>query len=172
MATALVQVPVIKGEGSKQFFINKTITLPTGFPAYKIHSVDFEVIIENKDLQIVAGTPGKIIVNGKLKKNVVYKFNDQPNSTDGDNVVFGYLRHATVEYEIAGFVDLNTPGNEVLLTDIPEKVNAFVEGYKEELEGPTTDAYGNTVYAKIHEKIVVKVDLKAVRYQHLEVTLA
>ena len=53
-----------------------------------------------------------------------------------DGVVFGPLRHATVKYEIADFIDLNKPGHEVKETDKAEILKAFVEGFKEELEGP------------------------------------
>ena len=62
---ALIQVPVIKGEGSKQIFINKTIKLEgtDHIPyAYKIHSVDFKVKIDKKDLKVIPGKPGKVLL--------------------------------------------------------------------------------------------------------------
>lgn len=159
----LVQVPVIKGQGSKQFFINKTIILPNDYPVYKIHSEDFQIKISEKDLKIIPGNPGKVIFNGKVIKNVIYKVVE----IDPEYVVFGDMRHATAEYEISGFIDLEETGEKVLATDIPEILSAVVEGYSEELEGEKTGPCETTVYEKIHEKIVVKVDLKVTRMEHL-----
>ena len=161
---ALIQVPVIKGEGSKQIFVKKTIKLPENKEAFKVHSVDFKVKIEPKDLKIIPGKPGKVIINAKLIKNVIYKAVECKH----DDVVFGPLLHATAEIEIADFIELKKPGHEVKETDKAEVLEAFVEGFKEELEKAEKED-GVKVFEKIHEKIVVKIKLKVTRMEHLEV---
>ena len=168
---ALIQVPVIKGEGSKQIFINKTITL-TGTAdipyAYKVHDVDFKVEIKPEDLKVIPGKPGKVIINGKLLKNVVYK---AVSTKDAQGVVFGPLRHATVEYEIADFIDLERPGHEIKENDKAEILEAFVEGFTEELEKEEKEN-SVKVFEKIEEKIIVKIKLKVTRIEHIEVEIA
>lgn len=163
---ALIQVAVIKGKGEKQIFIHKTIKLPENKEAFMVHSVDFKVKIDEKDLKVIPGKPGKVIINGKLIKNVVYKGVTKKE----DGVVFGPLLHATAEYEIADFIDLEKGGHEIKETDKAEILKAFVEGFNEELEKPEKKDCV-TVYEKLEEKIVVKVELKVTRMEHLEVSV-
>ena len=161
---ALIQVPVIKGEGSKQIFVTKTIKLPENKEAFKIESVDFKVKIESKDLKVIPGKPGKVIINAKLIKNVVYKAVE----SKCEDVVFGPLLHATTEIEIADFIELDKPGHEIKATDKAEVLEAFVEGFKEELEKPEKEN-SVKVFEKIKEKIIVKIKLKVTRMEHIEV---
>lgn len=168
MTTPLIQVPVIKGEGSKQIFIDKTITLAgnADMPfAWKIHSVDFKVDIDSKDLKVLPGKPGKVILNGCLKKNIVYKV---LAGKDANGVAYGPMHHVTVEYIFGDFIDLNKYCEDIKASDIAEVLEAFVEGFNEELEDPQTGG-AETVYKKIHEKIVIKIKLKVTRTEHLQV---
>jgi hypothetical protein len=161
MKKKIIQVPVIVGKGSAQFFVEKDVTIsPPSPPIFKIEDIKKKVFII--DAHVI---PGKVIFNAKIWKNVVYKTVEDVC----DGVVNGPLFHSTFEIFFGGFVEMDPVGCEkVKEGDVAELLEAFVEGEKDFLHCEDC-IKGVTVFKKLLEKDVVKVAFKVVRTEHLVV---
>ena len=160
MKKKILQVPVIVGKGSEQFFVEKDLCLaPSSPPIYKIEKIDKKVVIT--DASVI---PGKVIFNAYIWKNVTYKTVEDVC----DGVVYGDIHHATFKIPFGGFVEMKPIGCEKIdECDTPELLEAFVEGEK--------DSYITRLNAKDKsilqplEKDVVKITFKVVRAEHVPV---
>jgi len=161
MKKKILQVPVIVGKGSAQFFVEKDVTIsPPSPPIYKIEEIDKKVIVTEAHV-----IPGKVIFNAVLWKNVIYKTVEDVC----DGIVNGPLFHATFKTDFGGFVEIDPIGCEkVKEGDIAELLEAYVEGEKDFLHGETY-CKGVKVFEKLLEKDVVKIAFKVVRYEHVAV---
>lgn len=161
MKKKILQVPVIVGKGSAQFFIEKETQIsPPSPPIYKIEQVDKKVIVV--DACVI---PGKILFNAYLWKNIVYKTVEDVC----DGVVNGPLFHSTFKIPFGGFIEVDPIGcEEVKEGDIAELLEAFVEGEKTYLQGEGI-CKGEKVYCSVLEKDVVKLVYKVIRYEHIPV---
>ncbi|HBR03477.1 MAG TPA: hypothetical protein DD738_12800, partial [Ruminiclostridium sp.] len=69
MKRKILQVPVIVGKGSEQFFVEKDVKIsPPSPPIFKIEEIEKKVVVT--DAQVI---PGKVIFNAYIWKNVIYK---------------------------------------------------------------------------------------------------
>lgn len=161
MKKKVLQVPVIVGKGSEQFFIEKDVTIsPPSPPIFKIEEIDKKVVVT--DLHVI---PGKVIFNAFIWKNVIYKTVEDVC----DGIVNGPIFHATFKIPFGGFVEIDPIGCEkVKEGDTAEVLEAFVEGEKDFLHGETT-IKGIKVFEKLLEKDVVKIKIKVVRKEHVPV---
>ncbi len=161
MKKKVLQVKVIVGKGSDQFFVENDVTIsPPSPPIFKIEEIDKKVIITDVDV-----IPGKVIFNAILWKNVIYKTVEDVC----DGIVNGPLFHATFKVPFGGFVEMEPVGCEkVKECDTAELLEAFVEGEKDILHGETC-VKGVTVFTKLLEKDVIKVAFKVVRTEHIPV---
>jgi hypothetical protein len=161
MKKKILQVPVIVGKGSAQFFIEKDVKIsPPSPPIYKIEKIDKWVDVY--DCHVI---PGKVIFNAFLWKNIAYKTVEDVC----DGIVNGPIYHSTFKIPFGGFVEIDPIGCEkVKEGDVAELLEAFVEGEKDFLHGETW-CKGVKVFEKLLEKDVVKVVFKVVRKEHIPV---
>ena len=161
MKKKILQVPVIVGKGSEQFFIEKDVTIPQSNPAiFKIEKIDRKVVVT--DASVI---PGKVIFNAFIWKNVTYKTVEDVC----DGVVTGQINHITFKIPFGGFVEINPIGCEKIeKTDCAELLEAFVEGEKEFLHDESI-CKGQKVFCSLLEKDVVKITFKVVRIEHIPV---
>lgn len=161
MKKKILQVPVIVGKGSAQFFVEKDATIsPPSPPIYKVEKIDKWV-----DVYSYSVIPGKVIFNAYLWKNITYKTVEDVC----DGIVNGPLYHSTFKIGFGGFVEIDPIGCErIKEDDVAELLEAFVEGEKDFLHGET-QCKGQTVYTKLLEKDVVKLVFKVVRTEHIPV---
>jgi hypothetical protein len=157
----VLQVPVIVGKGSEQFFVEKDVKISPPSPAiYKIEHIDKKVIIT--DAHVI---PGKVIFNAYIWKNVLYKTVEEVH----DGIVNGPIYHATFKIPFGGFVEIKPIGCEkVKEGDVAELLEAYVEGEKDFLHDETI-CQGQKVYCSLLEKDVGKVAFKVVRTEHVDV---
>ncbi|MGI6083909.1 MAG: DUF3794 domain-containing protein [Acetivibrionales bacterium] len=161
MKKKILQVPVIVGKGSEQFFIEKDIKLAPSSPAiYKIEKIDKKVFVTDANV-----IPGKVIFNAFLWKNVTYKTVEEVC----DGVVYGKLNHVTFKIPFGGFVEIKPIGCEKFdKDDVAELIEAFVEGEKEFLHNETI-CKGQKVFCSLLEKDVIKIAFKVIRTEHIPV---
>ncbi|HHU90123.1 MAG TPA: DUF3794 domain-containing protein [Clostridiaceae bacterium] len=161
MKKKILQVPVIVGKGSEQFFVEKDLCLaPSSPPIYKIEKIDKKVVIT--DASVI---PGKVIFNAYIWKNVTYKTVEDVC----DGVVYGDIHHATFKIPFGGFVEIKAIGcDKIDECDTPELLEAFVEGEKDFLHNETK-CKGQKVFCSLLEKDVVKITFKVVRAEHVPV---
>lgn len=161
MKKKILQVPVIVGKGSAQFFVEKDVTIsPPSPPIFKIEEIDKKVVIT--DVSVI---PGKVIFNAFIWKNVIYKTVEDVC----DGIVNGPLFHATFKVPFGGFVEIEPIGcNKIKESDVAEVIEAFVEGEKDFLHCETT-IKDVTVFNKLLEKDVVKITFKVTRTEHIPV---
>lgn len=161
MKKKIIQVPVIVGKGSEQFFIEKEVKIaPPAPPIFKIENIEKKVIIT--DAHVI---PGKVLFNAYLWKNVAYKTVEEVC----DGVVTGPIYHATFKFPFGGFVEMKPIGCECVKEgDIAELLEACVEGEKDFLCDESI-CKGVKVYNSLLEKDVIKITFKAVRYEHLPI---
>ncbi len=161
MKKKILQVPVIVGKGSEQFFIEKDVTIPPSNPAiFKIEKIDRKVVVTDANV-----IPGKVIFNAFIWKNVTYKTVEDVC----DGVVTGQVNHITFKIPFGGFVEIKPIGCEKIeKTDSAELLEAFVEGEKEFLHDESI-CKGQKVFCSLLEKDVVKITFKVVRIEHIPV---
>ncbi len=193
-----LQVPVIIGWGEKQKLVVKEITVgkPCGDkgpvldlipgpepcpPAaiFRIVDVDKEVVITKTKLvpRIESDIPtcspakeyfSKIIINGYVDKNVIYKTITCHTKDD----VMGGLNQITTRAYFSTFVEIKSK-EPVKETDRAEIVSAIVEGEDEELLDPNpVDKCGPewaVTYNKLLEKMLIRITAKVVRIEHVTV---
>ncbi|MCX7772175.1 MAG: DUF3794 domain-containing protein [Clostridia bacterium] len=161
MKKKVLQVPVIIGKGSGQFFVEKDVMIsPPSPPIFKIEEIDKKVIVT--DFSVI---PGKVIFNAYIWKNVIYKTVEDVC----DGIVNGPIFHSTFKIPFGGFVEIHPIGCECIReSDIAELLEAFVEGEKDFLHCETC-VKGEKVFTHLLEKDVVKIVFKVVRIEHVEV---
>lgn len=161
MKKKVLQVPVIVGKGSEQFFVEKDVTIaPPSPPIFKIEEIDKKVVITDTDV-----IPGKVIFNAYIWKNVIYKTVEDVC----DGIVNGPLFHATFKIPFSGFVEIDPIGCEKISEcDTAEVLEAYVEGEKDLLHDEDT-VKGVKVFNKLLEKDVVKLTFKVIRNEHVPV---
>jgi hypothetical protein len=161
MMKKVLQVPVIVGEGSEQFFIEKDICIsPPSPPVYRVEGI--EKWIEVTSSKVICG---KVIFNALLWKNINYKTVEHVH----DDTVNGPIYHSTVKIPFGGFVPITAYDCEkVEEGDLPELLESCIEGSREEWHDEDC-IQGETVYNKLLEKTVVKLKFKVTRIQHVPV---
>jgi hypothetical protein len=165
----LIQVPVIKGFGEKRELVVKEITIaPPNPPVFRIIDIDKEVTITNYKIVTSDCDKATVILDGFVDKNILYK-TITDNTTDS---VGGPVFQFTTRVDFATFVEVRAR-EEILSTDHVEILNAVVEGENDELLDPNAVAVGlpsfAITYNTILEKMIVKVELKIVRTEHVSV---
>ncbi len=161
MKKKIIQVPVIVGKGSEQFFVEKDVKISPPSPTiFKIENIEKKVYIT--DAHVI---PGKVIFNAYIWKNVTYKTVEDVC----DGIVNGPVFHATFKIPFGGFVEIKPIGCEkVKEGDKAELLEAFVEGEKDFLHDEII-CKGQKVFCSLLEKDVVKVAFKVVRTEHVDV---
>lgn len=163
MKKKILQVPVVIGSGTSQFFIEKDIIIsPPSPPVYRIEKIDKWVEVISMSV-----IPGKVLFNAFLWKNITYKtVEDVCNG-----IVNGPIYHSTLKIPFGGFVEIDPVGCEkVKACDVAELLEACVEGEKDFLHD---ECYvkGEKVYNALLEKVVVRLTFKVVRIEHLPVEI-
>lgn len=161
MAKKQLQVPVIVGTGTAQFFIEKDIKIsPPSPPVFEIKEIRKKI-----DVYEMKVIPGKIIFNAWLWKDINYKTVEHVH----DDSVNGPLFHLTTKIPFGGFVaTVAADGEEVREGDTPELLEAVVEGEIDDLHDKE-EICGVPVFEKLLEKVVVRLTFKVVRIQHVTV---
>ncbi len=161
MKKKVLQVPVIIGKGSEQFFVEKDVKIsPPSPPIFKIENIEKKVFIT--DAHVI---PGKVIFNAFIWKNVIYKTVEDVC----DGIVNGPVFHATFKIPFGGFVEIEPIGcDKIKEGDKAELLEAFVEGEKDFLHDESI-CKGQKVFGSLLEKDVVKITFKVVRTEHLEI---
>jgi hypothetical protein len=165
----IIQVPVIKGFGEKEELVVKQITIAPPNPAvFRIVTVDKVVTITDTKLVISDCDRAIVIVDGFIDKNIIYK-TITDNTCDS---VGGPVFQFTTRVDFATFVEVKAI-SPILCTDLVEILSAVVEGETEVLLDPNPVPVGTPSFAitynSILEKMIVKVELKVVRSEHITV---
>jgi len=172
----MLQVPVIKGFGEKEELVVSQITIaPPNPPIFRIVKVDKEVVITNYKLISIcdpdddkSGWKAKVIIDGFIDKNILYKTITDFTGEAVGGPVFQY----TTRINFATFVEVKSK-EPIYKTDQVEILSAFVEGENEELLDPNPVAVGAPYFAitynTILEKMIVKIKLKIVRVEHVNI---
>ncbi|QIB26751.1 DUF3794 domain-containing protein [Caloranaerobacter azorensis] len=159
----IIQVPVVIGEGSKQFLLVTVLTIaPPSPPIYRINNIEKKVIITNCKV-----IKDKVIINGLVDKNINYKTVEHVHEDENRPVVNGPLYHYTTQIPFSTFVEV--PG--AMEGDNCEIESAIVEGEKDELMDPNICSNNNdpVTYNKLKEKLVVRIDVKVTRTEKINV---
>ncbi len=155
MHKKLLQVPVVKGKGEEQFFIEKEIYFTSPIPpVYMVK--DIKKWVDVYDMKVIKG---KVIFNAFLWKDINYKTVEKAC----DDYVSGPVYHYTTKIPFGGFVPIN---NEVKEGDIAELLEAKIEGEKDEWCDETCKQ-GVKVFTKLIEKTVVKLKFKVDRIEEV-----
>jgi hypothetical protein len=155
MCKKLIQVPVVKGKGEQQFFIEKEICIaPPCPPVYMVKEI--KKWIDVYDMTTICG---KVIFNAYLWKDINYKTVERVC----DNFVNGPVYHFTTKIPFGGFVVISPEAKE---GDKPELLEAVVEGERDKWCGEI-QKQGVKVYTKLVEKTVVKLKFKVDRIEEI-----
>ncbi|MGE5674843.1 MAG: DUF3794 domain-containing protein [Mycobacterium leprae] len=148
----VIQVPVIVNRNEAQVLVVTEIPLTP--PAFKIDEI--QKLIEIDDC---ATGCDKVIINGRLIKNVTFKTKKEHDKCHEMHRVCGDVRHCTVEIPWHMFIDVKgaKPG------DICEVEDAIVAAEFDKLIDKNCDETFN----KLLEKVVIKVRAKVVRTRHI-----
>lgn len=165
MADPVIQVPVLVDTGESQVLVCSTIALPA--PAFEIIEIRKTVIIDSCTV-----IPGKVIIDGRLRKNILFKTltagtvppragtvvgcNGIVNTASGD------LAHTTVDIAFNAFV----PVDDACPGDICEVAQAFVEG---EAEEPVRLTAAGT-FTELLDKSVIRLCVAVKRTRALRIT--
>ncbi len=157
----ILQVPVVVGIGSGQFFVEKEIRIsPPSPPVYMVKEIKKWV-----DVYSTKVIPGKVIFNAWVWKDINYKTVEDVH----DDTVNGPVYHSTTKIPFGGFVEINSRDGECVGEgDTAEVLEAFVEGEKDHWDGKIC-IKGETVYTKVLEKMVIKIVFKVTRNEHVTV---
>lgn len=150
----VIQVPVVVNSNTAQVLVVTEIPLTP--PAFKI--AEIHKLIEIDDC---AATCDKVIINGRLIKNITYKTAREWDCKGDLHRVCGDVRHCTVEIPFHLFVEL--PGTKD--GDMCEVEDAIVAGEFDKLVDKNHDGTFN----KLLEKVVIKVRAKSIRKKWLKV---
>lgn len=150
----VIQTPVVVNANTAQVLVVSEIPLTP--PAFKIDHID--KLIEVDDCVAACD---KVIINGRLIKNITYKTAKEWDHKGGLNRVCGDVRHCTVEIPFHLFIDV--PGSRD--GDDCEIEDAIVAGEFDKLVDRNRDG----TFSKLLEKSVIKVRAKVVRRRWLKV---
>ncbi len=151
----VIQVPVVVNQNSAQVLVVTEIPLTP--PAFKIDEI--HKLIEIDDC---AAACDKVIINGRLIKNITYKTLKERDCHHDLKRVCGDVRHCTVEIPFHLFVDVVGAED----GDDCEVIDAIVAGEFDKLIDKNSDGTFN----KLLEKVVIKVLAKVTRKKHLKVS--
>lgn len=174
MSSKIIQVPVVIGEGSKQFLLVTILTInPPSPPVFRIKDIEKEVKITNCKV-----IKDKVIINGYVDKNINYKVAKHVHKDEGRPVVNGPIFHYTTQIPFSTFIEV--PG--AMEGDNCEIEAAVVEGEKDELIDPNVHPHVPTnnndtekkhscpvTYNKLKEKLVVRIDVKVTRTEKINI---
>ena len=162
MRYKLIQVPVVKGKGSEQFFVEKEISVPCACPP--IYSIkDIKKSVDVFDVKVIKG---KVIFNAFLRKDIVYTTVDKKFCDS----VCGPVFHFTAKIPFGGFVEIKPIYGEMLMgeCEIAKLLEAKIEGSRELLTGEI-EKDGVKVFTKLIEKDIVKLKFKVERIEEIKV---
>lgn len=169
MAKKILQVPVIVGKGSGQFFIEKDIKIsPPSPPVYEIKEI--KKWIEVYDYKAI---PGKVIFNAWLWKDIYYTTVEHVH----DDSVNGPVYHLCTKIPFGGFVEIEKFEEDDFKDKCKDKdkgkefaelIEAVVEGEIDNLHDKAC-VCGVNVYEKLLEKTVVRLTFKVVRIEHVAI---
>ncbi|MGV8981543.1 DUF3794 domain-containing protein [Clostridium sp.] len=170
----VIQVPVIKGFGKKEeLVVSELIISPPNPPVFRIVDIDKEVIITNSKLTLICVPEDcqshyktKVIVDGFIDKNILYK-----TITDfTESAVGGPVYHFTTRIPFTTIVEVKSK-EPLCKTDQVEILSACVICEEDELLDPNdvaTDAPDFAItYNTILERMLVKIELKVTRIEHV-----
>lgn len=156
-----VKVPEVIGRNHCQILLETEIPFAPGYPALDIKDIMKDV----RDL-VMSVCTDKVLINGKLHKNINYKTFDCTGRVkchcEDLEVVYGDVRHVGIDIPFAGYIDIPgaRPGDyvEVEFAGVEDaceldmlKDPCYVRGCK------------YPVYKKLKEKVIVKIDVKVLR---------
>ncbi len=156
-----VKVPEVIGRNYCQILLEQEIPFAPNYPALEIKDIDKDV----KDL-ILSVCKDKVLVNGKLHKNINYKTYDSSGcfkcGCEEYDVIFGDVRHVHVCIPFSGFIEVPgaRPGDNI------EIEYAGVEDLCELdiLKDPCyVKGLAQPVFKKLKEKVIVKIEVKVLR---------
>lgn len=150
----VIQVPVIVNSNTAQVLVVTEIPLTP--PAFRIDEIHKLIKIDD-----CAAVCDKVIINGRLIKNITFKTIREHDCKDDLRRVCGDVRHCTVEIPFHLFVEL--PGTRE--GDMCEVEDAIVSGEFDKLIDKNPDGTFN----KLLEKVVIKVRAKSERKKWLRV---
>ena len=156
-----VKVPEVIGRNYCQVLLEQEIPFAPGYPALEIKEITKEV----REL-ILSVCPNKVLINGKLHKNISYKTLDNVgkykcNCSDID-IAYGDVRHVAVDIPFSGYVEIPgaMPGDqvEVEFAGVEEccELDMLLDPYFPKCSKVP-------VFKKLKEKVIVKIDLKVLR---------
>lgn len=148
----LIKVPKVIGTGSAQYL--SVADIPFVVPVFEI--VD---IIKKVNVTSCKVINGKVIINGELNKNIIYKTRENEEIFDNVTRVCGDVVHCTVNIPFALFIEVSgaIEGDDCHIED------AFVEGEQDIEQDFNPDGTFNC----LHEKTVLRVDVKVTRTEQI-----
>lgn len=156
-----VKVPEVIGRNYTQILLENEIPFAPGCPALEIKDIMKEV----KEL-ILSVCRDKVLINGKLHKNINYKTFENIGRIkchcEDLDVIYGNVKHVSVSIPFSGYIDI--PG--ARLGDTVEVEFAGVEDCCELdiLKDPYyVRGCAVPVYKKLKEKVIVKIEVKVLR---------
>jgi len=149
-----IKVPVVIGEGCCQVLVVNEIPLDPA--ALEIESIDKTVTVDH-----CAVVPDRVIINGTLRKNIVYKTLEDEDVVDDIPRQCGQLRHCTVEIPFSCFIEVcgAKPGDDCQIE------RAEVEGESDELIEETDEG----TFEALMEKAIVVIEVKVTREKQIDV---
>lgn len=150
----VIQVPVVVASNTAQVLVVTEIPLTP--PAFLIEQIHKLIKIDD-----CVASCDKVIINGRLIKNITFKTVKERDCHGDLNRVCGDVRHCTVEIPFHLFVEVKGAKD----GDLCEVEDAIVAGEFDKLIDPNQDGTFN----KLLEKVVIKVRAKAVRVRQLKV---
>lgn len=149
-----IEVPVVVNSNTAQVLVVTEIPLTP--PAFKI--AEIHKLIEIDECVAVCD---KVIINGRLIKNIVFKTLKERDCHHDLRRVCGDVRHCTVEIPFHLFVEV--PGSKE--GDKCEVEDAIVAGEFDKLVDENCDGTFN----KLLEKVVIKVRAKVIRLRRIKI---
>lgn len=144
-----IKVPQVIGRSDCKVLV--VTDIPLDPPAFEVKDIDKEVIIDQCHVDTDC-----VIINGRLRKNINYKTKKDCDWIDGIERVCGDVRHCTVFIPFDCFIEIEGARED----DECQVEEKEVTCEKEELrrEGSI-----------LHEKAVVRVDVKVLRETQMTV---
>lgn len=161
-----IKVPEVVGRNSCQVLLECTVPFPCQYPAVEIKDVMKNV----KDLFIKV-CKNKVLINGILHKNINYKTFEDSMKDKCDchyNTFYGDVKHVSVEIPFNCFIEVPgaMPGDDYQIEFAGVEDCCEVDILEEPFCVPSTNVIA---YKKVKEKVIVKIDLKVLRYVQITV---
>lgn len=162
-----VKVPEVVGRNYCQILLENVIPFAPCHPALEIKDIKKKV----KDLNIKV-CKNKVLINGVLHKNINYKTLEKTHSYKHDcqsyRIKYGNVKHVAVDLPFSCYIEI--PGARE--GDYYEVEYAGVEDSCEIVKMLEPVKYRDcciTLYKKMKEKCIVKIDIKVLR--HCQITI-